>query len=103
MIDSNRLQTLFITSQFFVMQGVIPEQIFNFINRIHNIYHADISTNNLWLKPMFLVTCLAFVEKLTKIILFKKDFHNRDFAAKVVKKNVFANFANIIFAECFFF
>ena len=57
------------------MQRMIAKQIFNFVYRVKDIQNTNVSANDLWLKAMFLVTSLTFIEKFPKIILLENDFH----------------------------
>ena len=72
MIDTYRLQSVFITRQSLVMQRMKPEQILYFINRVKNIHHSDVAADNLRLKPMFLVTRFALIIEFSKIFLVQK-------------------------------
>ena len=87
MINPNGLQSFFISCQFLIMQGVIPKQVFDFVDRVEYIHDTDVSADDLWLKPMFLITCLALIEEFPKIFFFKNNFHYRiNSAAKIVKR-----------------
>ena len=74
-LSLNELLPRFITCQFLVMERVKAEQIFYSINRIENVQHADIPSDDLRLKTMLLIAGLTLIEEFSKIILFKNDFH----------------------------
>ncbi len=85
------------------MQCIIPVKVFNFADRIENIYRIDIFLYNLRLIAMLLVAGLSLIIKLPQVILFKNYLHittyfdckNNTFFEKFA---LFANFFLKIFS-----
>ena len=74
-VHPNRRSSFFIAVQMFIVQSAISSQFHHVRQFHHQVHHADVLFDDLFLKAMFLVAGFSIFIELPQIIFFEGNFH----------------------------